>query len=65
MEACIVICRAAKPKTRKKKIFFINAVHEVTRERAQSFLTSDHIQRIVSAYETFQDEPGFARVEER
>src|SRR5271156_137528 len=60
MEACIVICRTAKPKARKNKILFINAVNEVTRERAQSFLTDDHIERIVQAYEKFTDAPGFA-----
>jgi type I restriction enzyme M protein len=37
MEACIVICRTAKAKERRNKILFINAVNEVTRERAQSF----------------------------
>jgi type I restriction enzyme M protein len=37
-------------------------VNEVTRERAQSFLTDDHIQRIVAAYQAFGDEDGFARV---
>jgi type I restriction enzyme M protein len=62
MEACVVICRTAKPKARKGKIIFINAVGEVTRERAQSFLTDSHLQRIVRAYEAFKDEPGFATV---
>lgn len=62
MEACVVICRMNKPKERKKKVLFINAVNEVTRERAQSFLTHEHIQRIVSAYIAFADEDGFARV---
>ena len=62
MEACVVICRTAKPKARKGKILFINAINEVTRERAQSFLTNDHIERIVQAYERFKDEPGLARV---
>jgi type I restriction enzyme M protein len=55
-------CRTVKPKARWGKILLINAVNEVTRERAQSFLTDDHIERIVSAYEKFKDEPGFARV---
>jgi len=59
MEACVVICRMAKPKERKGKIIFINAVGEVTRERAQSFLTDDHINRIVAAYRAFKNEPGF------
>ena len=62
MEACVVICRAAKPKERKGRILFINAINEVTRERAQSFLTDDHIEHIVKAYEDFTDESGFARV---
>jgi len=62
MEACVVICRAAKPKERRNKILFINAVNEVTRERAQSFLTDDHIERIVRAYEQFKNEPGFTRM---
>jgi len=62
MEACVVVCRAAKTKARKGKILFINAINEVTRERAQSFLTDDHLQRIVKAYKQFQNEPGFTRV---
>lgn len=62
MEACIVICRTAKPKPRKGRILFINAVNEVTRERAQSFLTDDHIERVVAAYREFKVEPGFTRV---
>ena len=62
MEACIVICCTSKPKPRKGRILFINAVNEVTRERAQSFLTDDHIERVVAAYRDFKDEPGFTRV---
>ena len=62
MEACVVICRTAKPKAHKGRILLINAVNEVTRERAQSFLTDDHLDRIVKAYARFKDETGFARV---
>jgi type I restriction enzyme M protein len=62
MEACVVICRMNKPKERRNKVLFINAVNEVTRERAQSFLTDDHLQRIVDAYQVFADADGFARV---
>jgi len=62
MEACVVICSTTKPKARKGRILLINAVNEVTRERAQSFLTNDHIERVVRVYEKFKDEPGFARV---
>lgn len=62
MEACVVVCRTNKPKARKNKVLFINAVGEVTRERAQSFLTDDHIERIVKTYEKFKDVDGFAKV---
>jgi type I restriction enzyme M protein len=62
MEACVVVCRAQKPKARRGKILFINAVNEVTRERAQSFLTDEHLQRVVRAYQDFKGEPGFTRV---
>ncbi|MEI6513726.1 MAG: N-6 DNA methylase, partial [bacterium] len=62
MESCVVICRMNKPKERRNKILFINAVNEVTRERAQSFLTDDHIQHIVDAYQSFVDVDEFASV---
>jgi type I restriction enzyme M protein len=62
MEACIVVCRTTKAKARKGKILFIDAVHEVARERAQSFLKAEHQQRILAAYRTFADVPGFANV---
>ncbi len=62
MEACVVVCRTQKPKNMRGKILFINAVNEVTRERAQSFLTDEHLQRVVRAYRDFKDEPGFTRV---
>ena len=62
MEACILICRMQKPKARTGKILFINAINEVTRDRSQSMLTEDHIQRIVAAYQAFKSEDGFAKV---
>ena len=62
MEACVVICRTQKPAVRQGKVLFIDAVHEVARERAMSFLKPEHQDRIVRAYEAFVDEPGFAAV---
>lgn len=62
MEACVVICRMNKPAARRDRILFINAVNEVTRERAFSYLTDEHIERIVRAYHAFEDVEGFARV---
>jgi type I restriction enzyme M protein len=63
MESCIVICRSKKPAKRSGKVLFIDAVNEVTRERAQSFLTPEHIDRVVSAFQAFDSEEGFAAVE--
>lgn len=34
-------------------------MHGVTRKRAQSFLTDQHIEHVVRAYERCEDEPGF------
>ncbi len=62
MEACVIVCRMTKPAARSGKILFINAVNEVTRERASSFLEDVHIARIVDAYRAFADEDSFARV---
>jgi len=62
MEACVVICRTSKPADRQRKILFIDAVHDVARERAQSFLKPANQQRILSAYLTFADDSGFAKV---
>ena len=62
MEACVVICRMKKSRIRKGKIQFINAINDVARERAQSFLTDDHIARIVNAYQSDDDVPEFSRL---
>jgi type I restriction enzyme M protein len=62
MEACVVICRARKPPKRRGHILLIDAVNEVARERAQSFLTPANQDRIVAAYRQFEDDKGFARV---
>lgn len=62
MEACIVVCRSHKPAERLGKVLFIDAVTEVAREWGQSFLTPDHIERIVNAYRSFGDDEAFAAV---
>jgi type I restriction enzyme M protein len=62
MEACVVICRTQKPKARRGKVLFIDAVNEIARERAQSFLRPENQSRILAVYKAFVDEPGFAAV---
>jgi len=62
MEACVLFCRSRKPAARKGRILFIDAVNEVARERAVSFLKPEHQQRIRAAYDGFADMTGFAKV---
>ena len=62
MEACIVICRTKKPIERRGKVFFINAVKEVTRKNAQSFLEDTHIEHISSVYLNNTDEENYSRL---
>ena len=62
MEACVLVCRNRKPANLKNKIIFINAVKEVTRKNAESYLESTHIEKIVSAYVSSNDIADFKRV---
>jgi type I restriction enzyme M protein len=52
MEACVVVCCASKPRERQRRVLFINAVDQVTRERGQSV----H-KRTVMAMETRSPNP--------
>ena len=62
MPAAVVILRANKPRERKGKVLFINAVDEVAREQAQSFLRKSHQTKILDAYRRFGDVDQFAAV---
>ena len=61
MEACIVICRTKKPDSHKGHVLFINAVNEVTRKNAESFLEPSHIETIEKAYREFQTDGAIAK----
>lgn len=61
MEACILICRTSKPHDHKGQILFINAVNEVERKNAQSYLEEGHIRKIAQAFEKYETVEGFAR----
>lgn len=65
--ACILVMRAkgSKPKARRGKVLFINADREYREGRAQNYLDPEHIEKIVSAYERFEDIEGFAAVVSR
>ena len=62
MEAVVVTLRAKKPPEHKGKVLFINALNEVAREQAQSFLRESNQKRILTAYQSFGDELGFSAV---
>lgn len=62
--ACILVLRAkgAKPKERRGKVLFINADREYYEGRAQNYLLPEHIEKIVSAFERYEEIPAFASV---
>lgn len=62
MEACVLVCNKGKRKDRQGKVLFINAVNEVKRESAFSFLTGDQISKIYQAYVDFKNTNGFTAV---
>lgn len=62
MESCVMVCNRHKPAERKGKVLFIDALNEVTRERAQSFLKPEHQQRILETFRAFAPIDGFAAV---
>lgn len=62
MEACIIICRTNKRLDRRGQVLFINAINEVERKNAQSYLEDSHIQKIASAYDKYETDTDFAKV---
>ncbi|WP_343901413.1 N-6 DNA methylase, partial [Nocardioides aquaticus] len=62
MPATVVVLRANKPPERKGRVLLINAVDEVAREQAKSFLRESHQRKILDAYRGFADIDRFAAV---
>jgi len=62
MEACILVCNKGKKKERRGKVLFINAVNEVKRESAFSYVTDDQIAKIHQAFVNYKDIKSFSRV---
>ena len=62
MPATVVILRKGKSVERRGKILFINAVNEVAREQAQSFLRDIHQLKVVDVYRNFTNVERFAAV---
>ena len=68
--ACILVMRPNltgqklnpnKPTEGRGRILMINADAEFHAGRAQNYLRPEHIEKIVSTYNRFEDVPGFAR----
>jgi len=62
MVSCLLICRTNKPKERKGKILFINALDELRKEKTMSYMDEPHIQKVLKAYTQFSTSPGFSKV---
>lgn len=69
--ACILIMRpnltgqapnANKPADRRGQVLFINADAEFHAGRAQNYLRPEHVEKVVSTFDRYQDIPGYARV---
>jgi type I restriction enzyme M protein len=50
MEACVVFCRTSKPRERRERILFINAIDDFERRDAQSFLSDRNVELIERLY---------------
>lgn len=68
--ACILVMRPnltgqnhnpSKVEARRGQVLFINADAEFHAGRAQNYLHPEHIEKIVSTYDRFEDVPGYAR----
>jgi len=64
ISACILVLRArgAKPAERRGKVLFINADAEYQAGRAQNYLQPEHAEKILDAFERYEDVPAFAAV---
>jgi type I restriction enzyme M protein len=70
--ACILVLRqrvnhgaqrvSGKPLERQGKVLFINADREYFEGRAQNQLMPEHIEKIVTTFEAFKEEPGFSSI---
>lgn len=60
--AAILVLRAqgAKPPERRGRVLFINADREYYEGRAQNYLLPEHIEKIVSTYDSFAEVPAFS-----
>ena len=61
LESFIFICSNCKPRNRKNKILFIEAEKCTHKEGKQAYLFPEDIEKILSAYNSEEDIPGFSK----
>jgi type I restriction enzyme M protein len=68
--ACILVMRPNltarspnpnKPEARRGRVLFINADAEYHAGRAQNYLRPEHVEKIASTFDRYEDIPGYAR----
>jgi type I restriction enzyme M protein len=68
--ACIIVMRPNltgqspnpnKPTDRRGRVLFINADAEFHAGRAQNYLRPEHVEKVVSTFDRYQEIPGYAR----
>jgi len=62
MVSCLLVTNLNKPKERKGKIIFIQAVDEVRKEKTMSYLDDEHIYKILKAYSSFKSIKNLSKV---
>jgi len=62
MVSCLLVTNNYKPKERKGKVLFIQAVDEVRKEKTISYLDMKHIDKILGAYREFKSVPAFTKI---
>ncbi|WP_050056168.1 type I restriction-modification system subunit M [Pseudarthrobacter siccitolerans] len=62
LAACVLILRHEKRPEKKGKVLFINGNKLFKRGRNQNTLETEHAERLLDAYELYQDQDGLSRV---
>jgi type I restriction enzyme M protein len=62
MTSCLLVTNNNKAQGRKEKTIFIQGVNCIRKEGTMSYLDSLHIDEILRAFKTFEDQEGFCKV---
>ena len=62
MISCVIICKTNKSLEHKNKVLFIDAENDVSTKNGETKLEDSHIEKILNAYNSFDDIEGFSKV---